>query len=340
MLASGSVIGDKYQVLELLGHGGMSKVYLVIDLKLQKKWAMKEIIMNPNGDGQAVLVQSARAEVNVMKKLDHPMLPRIVDVMETEEAFYVIMDYVQGITLSRYLRKTGVISQEQAIQWAKELCGVLAYLHEQNPPIIYRDMKPSNVILQSSGGLKLIDFGISKELGAEEGTETIPLGTKGYAAPEQQAGAVDVRTDIYGLGITLHQLLTGKDPKEFKNEIPSIRKERPELSLGLEHIMQKCTQKDPKKRYQNCKELLYDLNNYEELSQKYWKRGRRKRKRKKLLKDVICWLLLGVTAFFLYEKLQEVETFLQWILSLLDFLFQEIHDFFNHKGSPLNFPGF
>lgn len=340
MLEKGNIIGDKYQVLEVIGYGGMSNVYLVMDLKLQKKWAMKEIVFGQNWNLQPVLMRSVLAEINVMKKLDHLMLPRIVDVVETSKAYYVIMDYVEGVTLSRYLRKEGTISQERAIQWAKELCGVLSYLHEQQPTIIYRDMKPSNIILQSNGSLKLIDFGTAKEYGIAEGAETIPLGTKGYAAPEQYDGTVDIRTDIYGLGMTLYQLLTGKKAKELEGEIPSIRAERPDLSLGLEYVIKKCTRKNPKERYQNCKELLYDLEHYEKLSREYWELGQRKQKQKKMIKRVISWLLLGISAFLLYKNQQEVEVFLLQLSDVLDFFLKEIHDFFNREWSTLNFLSF
>jgi len=328
MLEKGSVIGEKYQVLEVLGYGGMSTVYLTMDLKLQKKWAVKEIAMNQNRDMQKVLTQSARIEVNMMKKLDHPMLPRVVDLIETGGYCYLVMDYVQGVTLSRYLRREGVISQEQVIEWAKELCGVLIYLHEQQPPIIYRDMKPANIMLQPNGSLKLIDLGIAKEYGVEEETETVPLGTKGYAAPEQHKGKVDIRTDIYGLGMTVFELLTGAEIKGGEEELPSIRQVRPELSLGLEYIVKKCTKKNPKERYQNCRELLYDLEHYKKRTREYWEKGWRKWKRKQRLIRVVKGLVLGVGIFLLYKKQQEVEAFLLWILHVLNFFLQEIHNFF------------
>lgn len=342
MLEKGSILYGKYKVLEVIGKGGMSNVYLVLDLKLQKKWAVKEFAMCPEDSMHAVMVQSAIAEIDMLKKLDHPALPRIVDIMETPDVIYVVMDYVEGVTLSRVLQKEGVISQKQAIEWAKELCQVLDYLHGQNPPIIYRDMKPANIILQPNGSVKLIDFGIAREYKECDREDTVNLGTRGYAAPEQFAGGgqTDARADIYSLGVTLYQLLTGRNPNKPPFEIVSIRQERPELSLGLEYIIQKCTQKNPKNRYQNCKELLYDLNNYEELSQKYWKREQRKRKRKKILKSATCWLFAGACLLFLYEKQQEVKTFLLCLLRVLDFLFQEIHDFFKHKGCPLNLLSF
>lgn len=338
MLEKGSVFYGKYKILKALGKGGMSNVYLVLDLKLQKKWAIKEIITSAEEEMYTVLTQSAMAEVDILKKLEHPALPRIVDIIKMPDAIYVVMDYVEGVTLSRQLQKEGVISQKQVITWAKELCGVLDYLHGQKTPIIYRDMKPANIILQPNGSVKLIDFGIAREYKECGAKDSVSLGTRGYAPPEQweESGQIDIRSDIYSLGVTLYQLLTGKNPNKPPYEMIPIRKERPELSLGLEYIIWKCTQKNPKERYQNCKELLYDLEHYEELSREFWKRKLRKRKRKKMIKDAICWLFTGLCVFCLFEKQQEVKFFLLQILRLLNFLFQEIHNFFYQEGSTLN----
>ena len=126
----------------------------------------------------------------MMKKLDYPSLPRIVDIIEKENVIYVVMDYIEGETLSSVLSKEGAQPQEVVIEWAKELCRVLDYLHTQNPPIIYRDMKPANIMLQPNGNIKLIDFGIAREYKEQNLADTVSLGTKGYAAPEQFGGKV------------------------------------------------------------------------------------------------------------------------------------------------------
>ena len=257
MAERGTIIEGKYEVLKLIGKGGMSKVYLAMDKNLNKQWAIKEIERKAYDKNNEVVVASAMAEANMMKKLDYPSLPRIVDIIEKENVIYVVMDYIEGETLSSVLSKEGAQPQEVVIEWAKELCRVLDYLHTQNPPIIYRDMKPANIMLQPNGNIKLIDFGIAREYKEQNLADTVSLGTKGYAAPEQFGGKgqTDARTDVYCLGVTLYHLLTGQNPCEPPYEIYPIRYWNPQLSSGLEAIIQKCTQLNPEDRYQSCAEM-------------------------------------------------------------------------------------
>lgn len=265
MAETGAVIDGKYEILKQIGKGGMSKVYLAMDKRLNKQWAVKEIQKRPQDKNNRVVIQSAIAEANMMKMLDHPALPRIVDIIEQEHEIYVIMDYIEGETLSS-LVKQGPQPQEIVIDWAKQLCGVLDYLHTRKPPIIYRDMKPGNVMLKPDGTVKLIDFGIAREYKEQNIADTVSLGTKGYAAPEQFGGKgqTDSRTDVYCLGVTLHHLLTGHSPTDPPYELYPIRQYRPELSAGLEEIIEKCVQPNPSDRYQSCAELLYALEHYED----------------------------------------------------------------------------
>lgn len=268
MAERGTIIEGKYEVLKLIGKGGMSKVYLAMDKNLNKQWAIKEIERKAYDKNNEVVVASAMAEANMMKKLDYPSLPRIVDIIEKENVIYVVMDYIEGETLSSVLSKEGAQPQEVVIEWAKELCRVLDYLHTQNPPIIYRDMKPANIMLQPNGNIKLIDFGIAREYKEQNLADTVSLGTKGYAAPEQFGGKgqTDARTDVYCLGVTLYHLLTGQNPCEPPYEIYPIRYWNPQLSSGLEAIIQKCTQLNPEDRYQSCAEMLYALDHYDEMT--------------------------------------------------------------------------
>ena len=232
MAERGTIIEGKYEVLKLIGKGGMSKVYLAMDKNLNKQWAIKEIERKAYDKKNEVVVASAMAEANMMKKLDYPSLPRIVDIIEKENVIYVVMDYIEGETLSSVLSKEGAQPQEVVIEWAKELCRVLDYLHTQNPPIIYRDMKPANIMLQPNGNIKLIDFGIAREYKEQNLADTVSLGTKGYAAPEQFGGKgqTDARTDVYCLGVTLYHLLTGQNPCEPPYEIYPIRYWNPQFS--------------------------------------------------------------------------------------------------------------
>lgn len=281
MLATvGTVIDGKYELLKLIGKGGMSRVYLAMDKRLNKQWAVKEIIKNTRSRNNEIIVQSLIAEANLMKKLDHPALPRIVDIIENKNTIYVIMDYIEGESLSSELEKHGAQPQELVIEWAKQLGEALDYLHTRKPPIIYRDMKPANVMLKPDGSVKLIDFGIAREYKEGQSEDTVSLGTKGYAAPEQFGGKgqTDERTDVYCLGVTLYHLVTGKNPCEPPYELYPIRHWNPQLSGGLENIILKCTQLNPDDRYQSCAELLYDLDHYEEIDDSYKKKQKNKLK--------------------------------------------------------------
>lgn len=268
------LIDNKYEILTQIGKGGMSTVYLAMDKRLNKQWAVKEIKKKSYDKNNQIIVQSLLAEASLMKKLDHWALPRIVDIIENDEAIYVVMDYIEGETLSKILYDYGPQEEETVIDWAKQLCEVLDYLHTRTPAIIYRDMKPSNVMLRPDGKIKVIDFGIAREYKENNYSDTISLGTKGYAAPEQFGGKgqTDARTDVYCLGVTLYHLVTGKSPCEEPYELYPIRKWNSSLSKGLEKIILKCTRPDPNDRYQSCAEMLYDLNHYKEIDDEYKKK--------------------------------------------------------------------
>lgn len=278
MAQIGSVIDNKYEILKQIGKGGMSTVYLAMDKRLNKQWAVKEINKAVNDKNNEVVVQSLLAEANLMKRLDHPSLPRIVDIIDNGRTIYVIMDYIEGESLDKILNTNGPQPQALVVEWAKQLCDVLSYLHNQKPPIIYRDMKPANIMLKPEGKLKLIDFGIAREYKQNNMTDTVSLGTRGYAAPEQFGGMgqTDARTDIYCLGVTLYHLLTGQNPAEPPYELYPIRQWNPSFSSGLEYIVQKCTQLNPDDRYQNCDELMYALEHYDEMDENYRKKEKKK----------------------------------------------------------------
>lgn len=266
MLKIGSVIDGKYKILNEIGHGGMSNVYLAINERANKPWAVKEVRKSLNRDFN-LLRQSLIIETDLLKKLKHPNLPSIVDVIDSDENFLIVMDYIEGNTLERLLTEEGAQPQEKVAAWALQLCDVLDYLHTRPVPIIYRDMKPSNIMLKSEGSVVLIDFGTAREFKEKNVADTVCLGTNGYAAPEQFGGMgqTDSRTDIYCLGATLYHLVTGHNPSEPPYEMYPITKWNSSLSTGLERIIQKCTQKNPADRYQTVKELRYDLEHYKDL---------------------------------------------------------------------------
>ncbi len=270
MLEIGSLVDGKYKILNVIGHGGMSVVYMAINEKANKTWAIKEVRKDGKLDFEEVK-QGLTVETNMLKKLRHNNLPSIVDVIEDEDTFIIVMDYIEGKPLSDAIQEYGAQPQESVIKWAKQLCNVLGYLHSQTPAIIYRDMKPSNVMLKPDGNLVLIDFGIAREYKEQNLADTTCLGTIGYAAPEQFGGRgqTDARTDIYCLGATLHHLITGQDPCKPPYARYPIRHYNGALSTGLEEILLKCTRDNPEERYQSCAELMYALEHCYELDKEY-----------------------------------------------------------------------
>lgn len=254
-MQAGEVFDGRYRIVRMLGQGGMSRVYLAENIKLGTLWAIKEISKNSD------LKVDFLAEPNILKRLDHPALPRIFDIIDEKDNIYVIVDYIEGVSLDVKLKEEGKFAEAMVIEWAVQLCGVLDYLHSCRPnPIIYRDMKPSNIILSINGILKLIDFGIAREYKALSDGDTVYIGTRGYAAPEQYGtGQTSVAADIYSLGVTLYQFLTGKSPNEPPYEIKPVRYFDRNLSSGIERIICKCTRQNPSERYQSVNELLNDI---------------------------------------------------------------------------------
>ena len=261
MLQIGSVLDGKYKILNEIGHGGMSVVYLALNEKANKTWAVKEVRKDGGNDSE-VVSQGLIAETEMLKKLNHPNLPSIVDVIDTEDTFIIVMDYIEGRSLQSVLNHTGAQDPEKVLEWSKQLCDVLGYLHSRKPAIIYRDMKPANVMLRPDGQVALIDFGTAREYKEHSQGDTTWLGTRGYAAPEQFGGRgqTDARTDIYCLGATMYHLLTGYSPADTQFVIYPLGQLVPSLAgSGLEKVVAKCCEPDPANRYQSCAELMYAL---------------------------------------------------------------------------------
>ncbi len=294
MLKVGESLDGRYEILKKIGSGGMSVVYLAMDVrKWNKQWVIKEINKKTTTLKDGIKNDSLWVEANVLKELDHPVIPRIVDIIDDEGMYYIVMDYIQGDSLDKVLAEYGPQPEEDVIEWAKQLCDGLSYLHRQNPPIIYGDMKPANIMLKPEGTVKIIDFGTAVEKG-----QKLLLGSKDYAPPEQRGGAAEEWFDIYALGKTLHQLLTGVQPSsgEKGNDLyVSVRQWNPELSEGIEIIIDKCVEREPAKRYQSCAELLYDLEHPALLTADF-----KKAQKKKVAKFILAaslFLVMLTTGF-------------------------------------------
>ncbi len=292
MTEIGTIIDGKYEILKEIGRGGMSTVYLAMDSHLNKQWAVKEIRKKGTGANDEIVVNSLLAEANLMKRLDHPALPRIVDIIDNGITIYVVMDYIEGESLDKILKEYGVQDEEKVIEWAKQICDALSYLHSQKPrPIVYRDMKPANIMLKPEGNIKIIDFGIAREYKEQNLADTKVLGTRGFAPPEAYNGQTTPRSDIYSLGMTMHNLLTGVDPRMGDGYVP-VRQINPNLSEGIELIIDKCVQPAEENRYQSCADLIYDLEHPDLITSGY-----KKKQKRKIIATVIPFVLSVIMAF-------------------------------------------
>lgn len=277
-LQQGDVLKGKYEVLTLIGKGGMSRVFLARDLELpNKQWAIKEVDRHAKDLAGRPIEQSLTSEAELLSRLQHPGIVGIADIQKTDDFIYVIMDHVEGESLANVVRREGPQREEDVQRWALQICAALSYLHRQDPPIVYRDMKPNNIMLHPDGYVKLIDLGVAREYKDDHKKDTVAFGTTGYAAPEQYGKAqTDGRTDIYGLGVTLWHLLAGcPPPVEFP--LPNVRESNPKVGEGFaDVIIPRCTELMRESRYQTCEELAADLEAYHELTQEYRAAQRRK----------------------------------------------------------------
>lgn len=261
MTRPGDILDGKYEVQRLLGRGGMSRVWLVRDFRLGVLWAAKEVDLEEgSGETGRRNRDALLTEASILRGLCHPALPRVVDVVETHSSVLLVMDYVQGETLEQVLVRIGGAPEiAEVAKWGVELCDVLSYLHAQDPPIIHRDVKPSNVVLAEDGSVRLVDFGIALVQSTSSQSDAVTLGTRAYAAPEQfvSGDACDERTDVYLLGATLYRLATNRLPSRENVEVIRRKTEEGysgenEELRGLLAVLCRAMSEKKSNRYQSC----------------------------------------------------------------------------------------
>lgn len=248
------LLGQDYIIKERIGAGGMGTVLKIYAPKEKMYYAAKIIEERDAMDGHN--------EAEIMRNLHHFMLPQLRDIFYYDICTIIIMEYIEGQNMQQYIEERGPVNHKQAVMFLRQLAEVLMYLHGMNPPVIYRDLKPSNIMVEKDGTLRLIDFGTARSFKRNNSNDTIALGTPGYAAPEQLMGAFqsDVRTDIYALGATMYYIVTGVDIGKPPFEILPIHSLRTGIASSLEHIIIRCLQKNPESRFQNMMDLIMELD--------------------------------------------------------------------------------
>jgi serine/threonine-protein kinase len=259
-----SILAGRYVILEKIAQGGMGAIYKAHDKRLQDKVVavkeMSESAIAPS-ERQRVL-ESFRREAELLARLEHPNLVRVTDRFQDGEHHYTVMEFIEGQTLQKMLKgRSEPFPEQQVLVWADQLCNVLAYLHSQNPKIIYRDVKPANVmVIDGTDHTKLIDFGIVRFYKPGKRRDTIEFGTDGYAPPEQYGRAqTDERSDVYALGAMLHQLLTLREPITRPFHFPPVRSLNPKASRRVEGAIMKAVEANKRKRHQSMEGMRIAL---------------------------------------------------------------------------------
>lgn len=266
MLNAGMVIGNRYEVINKIGSGGMSTVYKGKDQKLNRNVAVK--VLKPEYREDRNFIRKFREEAQAAACLAHPNIVNVYDVGEENGIYYIVMELVEGITLKNYIDRKGKLTIKEATSIAIQVSMGLEVAH--NNDIVHRDIKPQNIMISKDGKVKVMDFGIAKAASSDT-IASNAMGSVHYTSPEQARGGYsDAKSDIYSLGIVMFEMVTGRVPfdgetmvavavKHLQDELPSPRMFCPELPVSLESIIYKCTEKAASKRYANMTELIADL---------------------------------------------------------------------------------
>jgi serine/threonine protein kinase len=262
-LKPGVTLQNRWLIQSVLGVGGMGSVYKARDMhfpNVTRLVAVKEIINLADPSMRELVVRTFEREANLLAELNHPSIPKVYEYFHQNEKSFLVMEHIEGKNLEDYQNDTpGLLSEEMVVEWAIQLCDVLSYLHNRKPePIIFRDMKPSNVMLDNHNHIRLIDFGIARAFGREAGQKGTMIGTEGYSPPEQYRGEASPAGDIYALGATLHHLLTRQDPRvepPFSFSDRPIRKVNPSVSIELEAIINTTLNYNPAERFPSAQAM-------------------------------------------------------------------------------------
>jgi serine/threonine-protein kinase len=263
-LREGTLLNERYRILKVLGQGGMGTVYLAEHTRLDTHVAVKEVcgVLSNTAELREALTNSEQ-EGRLLVRLHHPNLPQVTDAFVENDRFYLVMEYIEGETLEAKLRMQNgqPLDLVSVVNWGVQIASVLKYLHSQNPPIIFRDLKPANIMVTSDGTLRLIDFGIARRFQKGAKADTDPLGSVGYSPPEQFGDRqTDSRSDIYAFGATLHQLLTGRHPSWRPFKFLPARNINPAVPANLSALLNRCVAEDPKKRPASMEEVVRVLD--------------------------------------------------------------------------------
>ena len=268
MITKGQKINDRYEIVKSIGEGGMANVYLAHDLILDRDVAIK--ILRGDLSGDEKFVRRFQREALAASSLSHPNIVEMYDVGEDKGMYYIVMEYVKGVTLKQLLKKRGALTLSECIDIMLQLTDGISHAHASY--IIHRDIKPQNIMIQDNGEIKITDFGIAIALNNTQMTQTNSImGSVHYLPPEQASGKVaTVKSDIYSMGIMFYELLTGSLPfkgdtafeialKQIKDDIPSVREFNSSIPQSVENVVLKATAKNPKNRYSSAKEMHDDL---------------------------------------------------------------------------------
>ncbi len=263
VLEAGYLLNERYRIIRVIGKGGMGTVYQAEHIRLDTILAVKEIRAQAGSEeDELAMLEQCEQEARFLVRLNHPNLPKVTDAFTDHDRFFLVMEYIDGVTLDHKQRgagKTG-LNPAQVVEWALQIADVLAYLHSQHPPIIFRDLKPANVMVQQDGLIRLIDFGIARRFQPGASKDTSLLGSVGYSPPEQFGKhQTDHRSDIYSFGATLHHLLTGKDPSHSPFKFESVMKLNPAVPEALSVLIERCTRLETTDRPTNIHEVALEL---------------------------------------------------------------------------------